>query len=44
MVSNALDRSIKTAPDILPLSASFLIRSVKYLAASSVERLEQTPN
>ena len=38
MVSEALDRSIKTAPNIWPLSASFLIKSVKYVTASSVER------
>lgn len=46
MVSDALNRprSIKTAPGhvILPLSASFLTRSVKYVIGSSVERLQRS--
>ena len=43
-MSNAFDRSIKTAPKMFPLSTSFLNMSVKYVTASSVERLDRNPN
>ena len=44
MVSNALDKSMKTAQIALPPSASFRIRSVKKVTANSVERLGRKPN
>lgn len=40
-VSNAFDRSMKIAPVRDPLSASFLMKSVKRVTASSVERLSK---
>ena len=43
-MSNAFNRSIKTAPRMFPLSTSFLILSVKYVTVSSVERLDRNPN
>ena len=44
MVSNALEKSMKTAPVALPPSASFRIRSAKKVTANSVERLGQKLN
>ena len=43
-MSNAFDRSIKTAAGLFPLSTCFLIMSVKYVTASSVGRLDRNPN
>ena len=44
MVSNALEKSMKTAPVALPPSTSFRIRFVKKDTADSVKRLGRKLN